>query len=77
MGRDLNEILQECAGERDRAAGHPGFAGVCAFGRTERDGEAVFAPQRDYLAHTFGGLRPGPCPLQGLSQTGAWIFNQL
>ena len=23
------------------------------------------------------GLRPGPCPLQGLSQTGAWIFNQL
>lgn len=30
------------------------LAGVCAFGRTERDGEAVFAPQRDYLAHTFG-----------------------
>ena len=28
----MNEILQECAGERDRAAGHPGFAGVCAFG---------------------------------------------
>ena len=28
----MNEILQECAEEGDRAAGHPGFAGVCAFG---------------------------------------------
>ena len=34
------------------------LAGVCAFGRTERDGEAVFAPQRDYLAHTFGARLP-------------------
>ncbi len=30
------------------------LAGVCAFGRTEADGEAVFAPQRDYLSRTYG-----------------------
>ena len=29
------------------------LAGVCAFGRTEQDGEAVFAPQRDYLSRTY------------------------
>ena len=27
---------------------------LCAFARTEADGEAVFAPQREYLARTFG-----------------------
>ena len=30
------------------------LARVCAFGRTEGDGEALFAPQREYLARTFG-----------------------
>ena len=30
------------------------LAGVCAFGRTEQDGESLFAPQRDYLVKTFG-----------------------
>ena len=30
------------------------LAGVCAFGRTEQDGEEVFAPQRDYLSRTYG-----------------------
>lgn len=30
------------------------LAGVCAFGRTEADGEAVFAPQREYLSKTYG-----------------------
>ena len=29
------------------------LAGVCAFGRTEQDGEAMFAPQRDYLQKNF------------------------
>lgn len=29
------------------------LAGICAFGRTEQDGEAVFAPQREYLAEKF------------------------
>lgn len=30
------------------------LAEICAFGRTEQDGEALFAPQRDYLSKTFG-----------------------
>lgn len=30
------------------------MAGVCAFGRSEADSEAVFAPQRDYLSKTYG-----------------------
>lgn len=30
------------------------LAGVCAFGRTEADGAAVFAPQREYLSKTYG-----------------------
>ena len=29
------------------------LAGICAFGRTEQDGEAVFAPQRQYLTERF------------------------
>ena len=29
------------------------LAGICAFGRTEQDGEAMFAPQRDYLQQHF------------------------
>ncbi len=29
------------------------LAGVCAFGRTEKDGEEVFAPQRDHLSRAF------------------------
>lgn len=29
------------------------LAGVCAFGRTEQDGEALFSPQREYLEKTY------------------------
>lgn len=29
------------------------LAGICAFGRTEGDGEALFAPQRDYLKEKY------------------------
>lgn len=29
------------------------LAGICAFGRTEQDGEALFAPQREYLQKNF------------------------
>ncbi len=29
------------------------LAGVCAFGRTGRDGEEVFAPQREFLSKTY------------------------
>ena len=30
------------------------LAGICAFGRTEQDGEELFAPQRAYLKEHFG-----------------------
>ena len=30
-------------------------AGLCAFGRTEKDGETLFAPQRDFLGEKFPG----------------------
>ncbi|MCI8303376.1 MAG: nicotinate (nicotinamide) nucleotide adenylyltransferase [Lawsonibacter sp.] len=33
------------------------LAGICAFGRTEEDGEEVFAPQREYLEKNFPGAR--------------------
>ena len=29
------------------------LAGICAFGRTEQDGEAMFAPQREHLKKNF------------------------
>ena len=29
------------------------LAGICAFGRTEQDGEALFAPQREHLQKNF------------------------
>ncbi len=29
------------------------LAGICAFGRKEQDGEALFAPQREYLVKTY------------------------
>lgn len=33
------------------------LAGVCAFGRTEGDGEEVFAPQREFLRKTYPEAR--------------------
>jgi len=30
------------------------LAGICAFGRTEQDGEEVFAPQRAFLSEKYG-----------------------
>ena len=33
------------------------YAGLCAFGRTEKDGEELFAPQRKYLGQRFPGSR--------------------
>lgn len=32
-------------------------AGLCAFGRSEQDGEELFAPQREFLAEKFPGSR--------------------
>lgn len=42
------------------------LAGICAFGRTEQDGEEVFAPQREYLQRTFPGARITTITLPGL-----------
>ena len=42
------------------------LAGVCAFGRTEQDGEAVFSPQREYLQKNFPGARITTITLPGL-----------
>lgn len=33
------------------------YAGLCAFGRTKKDGEELFAPQRKYLGQRFPGSR--------------------
>ncbi len=33
------------------------YAGICAFGRTEKDGEELFAPQREFLGKKFPGSR--------------------
>lgn len=42
------------------------LAGVCAFGRTEQDGEAVFAPQRERLEKMFPGAKITAITLPGL-----------
>lgn len=42
------------------------LADVCAFGRTEQDGEAVFAPQREYLQKNFPGAKITTITLPGL-----------
>ena len=49
MGTDMFLALQNWH-EPERIMS---MAGICAFGRTEQDGEALFAPQRDYLQKTF------------------------
>lgn len=42
------------------------LAGVCAFGRTEQDGEEVFAPQREFLQKTYPGARIATITVPGL-----------
>ncbi len=49
MGTDMFLTLQNWH-EPERIMA---MAGICAFGRTEQDGEALFAPQRDYLQKKF------------------------
>jgi len=42
------------------------LAGICAFGRSEQDGEAVFAPQREFLAQKFPEAKLQTITLPGL-----------
>lgn len=42
------------------------MAGVCAFGRTESDGEEIFAPQREFLCKTYPGAEIVTITIPGL-----------
>lgn len=53
------------------------LAGVCAFGRTEQDGEAVFAPQREYLQKNFPGARITTITLPGLVDISSTRLREL
>lgn len=53
------------------------LAGVCAFGRTEQDGEEVFAPQREYLQRTFPGARVETITLPGLVDISSTRLREL
>ena len=53
------------------------LAGVCAFGRTEQDGEAVFAPQREYLQKTCPGARITTITLPGLVDISSTRLREL
>ena len=53
------------------------LAGVCAFGRTEQDGEEVFAPQREHLQKTFPGAKITTITLPGLVDVSSTRMREL
>ena len=53
------------------------LAGVCAFGRSEQDGEAVFAPQREHLAKAFPGAKLTTITLPGLVDISSTRLREL
>ncbi len=53
------------------------LAGVCAFGRTEADGEAVFAPQREFLRKTYPGARIATITVPGLVDVSSTRLREL
>ena len=53
------------------------LAGVCAFGRTEADGEAVFAPQREFLRKTYQGARIAIITVPGLVDVSSTRLREL
>ena len=53
------------------------LAGVCAFGRTEADGEAVFAPQREFLRKTYQGARIATITVPGLVDVSSTRLREL
>jgi nicotinate-nucleotide adenylyltransferase len=53
------------------------LAGVCAFGRTEQDGESVFAPQREHLQKAFPGAKITTITLPGLVDISSTRLREL
>lgn len=53
------------------------LAGVCAFGRTEADGEAVFAPQREFLSRSYPGCRIATISIPGLVDISSTRLREL
>ncbi len=53
------------------------LAGICAFGRTEQDGEEVFAPQREYLQKTYPRTRITTITLPGLVDVSSTRLREL
>ena len=53
------------------------LAGVCAFGRTEQDGESVFAPQREHLQKAFPRARVTTITLPGLVDISSTRLREL
>jgi len=53
------------------------LASLCAFGRTEQDGEAVFAPQREFLSEKFPGANLTTITLPGLVDISSTRMREL
>lgn len=53
------------------------LAGICAFGRTEQDGEELFAPQREFLRETYPGARIVSIALPGLVDISSTRLREL
>ena len=53
------------------------LAGICAFGRTEGDGEAVFAPQRKRLEKGFPGAKVKTIEIPGLVDVSSTRLREL
>ena len=53
------------------------LAGICAFGRSEQDGEDVFAPQREFLSKTYPDARIATITLPGLVDISSTQLREL
>ena len=53
------------------------LAGVCAFGRTEQDGEELFAPQREHLQKAYPGAKITTITLPGLVDISSTRLREL
>lgn len=53
------------------------WPGICAFGRSEQDGEDVFAPQREFLSKTYPDARIATITLPGLVDISSTQLREL